>query len=102
MPRWWRCSLTFMGAGESANEMRQKMRMLFDGIPLRDLHLNVNPMSDGEIMRALDREDSKRMIERDSDSGEGTLSSLVDTPIIEGQPSEPRLLGGMVPAPNVQ
>lgn len=98
MARWWRCSITFMGAGDSAEDMRQRMRLLFDGIPLKDLHLNVNPMSEGEIVRALDREQSKALIEADLDEG----VRLTDLPIAEvSLETEPRLLGGMVPAPKV-
>jgi hypothetical protein len=64
-----------MGAGDTRAEMMEKLRMLLDGIPLKDLHLSADPMSEGETMRALDRESAKAAIESDTDQG----MTLIDT-----------------------
>ena len=100
-PDWWRCSVTFMAPAENRSDAIAKLRALFDGMPLRNLTFSASPMSGGEVLRALDREQAKKAIEADTDTG-AKLTELHEISDADIFNEEQGLVGGIVPMPGVK
>jgi len=90
-----------MSPGDDRKDVMKRLRAFTDGLPLRDLHLACDPMGGQEVLRALDREEAKRQIEADEDTG-AKLAELTG-PVVDAEifNEEQGLLGGMVPLPGV-
>ena len=85
MSGWWRCSVTWMGAGVDREDAMNRIRALFDGLPLMGLTISASPMNEQQALRVLDREQAKGEIENDTDSGT-TLTKLIDPPHMPRHP----------------
>jgi len=79
MARWWRIGITFRAAANDREDALAKARALFGDLPVPNLKISVDPLSDKQALAQLDEEQAKRVIETDADQG-GALLGIMGIP----------------------
>src|SRR5215471_11824663 len=79
MARWWRIGVTFRAAAENREDAMAKARALFGDLPVPNLKISADPLSEKQVLAQLDEEQAKMEIERDADQG-GTLLGIMGIP----------------------